>query len=95
MIIVTAQAQLKSEPSHLTQNYLKTIVDLSRQEKGCLQYDLLTSTLDPSMITTYEVWQDQSALDQHFIQPHIKELLSKADSLFDSPLDVSFWRPVG
>lgn len=41
----------------------------SIQEEGCIQYE---SFIDGSNFITIEQWQDQSSLDKHLAQSHVK-----------------------
>ncbi len=45
------------------------MVDPTRAEPGCMDYDLYQSVEDPSMMFFYENWMDQAALDQHMNTP--------------------------
>lgn len=45
------------------------MVDRTRAEPGCMDYDLYQSVDNPSMMFFYENWTDQAALDQHMNTP--------------------------
>jgi len=38
---------------------------LSRQDPGCLQFELFQSTSNPDKFTLIELWETQAALDNH------------------------------
>lgn len=52
---------------------LRTLVAATRQEEGCLQYDLFESGAAAGVFVTVEEWSDQAALDAHMKSPHIGE----------------------
>lgn len=37
----------------------------SRQDSGCLQFELFQSTSNPDKFTLIELWESQAALDNH------------------------------
>lgn len=45
---------------------LMELVEGSRQEAGCLNYDLHRSNTDPALWVMYENWRSQADLDAHF-----------------------------
>jgi quinol monooxygenase YgiN len=52
---------------------LKSLIEPSSREGGCLRYELYQSTADPSRFFTFEVWRDQSDLDAHMRAPYMVE----------------------
>eukprot|EP00747_Dinoflagellata_sp_TGD_P031337 gnl/TRDRNA2_/TRDRNA2_135213_c0_seq2.p1 gnl/TRDRNA2_/TRDRNA2_135213_c0~~gnl/TRDRNA2_/TRDRNA2_135213_c0_seq2.p1 ORF type:complete len:230 (+),score=63.22 gnl/TRDRNA2_/TRDRNA2_135213_c0_seq2:44-691(+) len=47
-------------------------VEGSRQEAGCLRFDLLRDSEVPTKFAFHEVYRDQAAVDFHRAQPHFK-----------------------
>jgi len=39
--------------------------EASRQDPGCLQFELFQSVFDPDRFTLLELWESQAALDNH------------------------------
>ena len=39
--------------------------ELSRKDRGCLQFDLFQSISDPDKFALLELWESQEALDEH------------------------------
>lgn len=69
---------------------LKALLDLSRAEEGCINYDLHQSDDDPTVFVMYENWVDRSALDTHFEMPYMKELLADLPDLLRAPLGMHY-----
>ncbi|GGD03621.1 putative quinol monooxygenase [Aureimonas glaciei] len=46
-------------------------IHATRQEAGCLRYDLLASVLEPETLVFVEQWETREALDAHFATPHL------------------------
>lgn len=49
----------------------------SRQEDGCLDYEVLQNTADPCDFTLVEAWTTEAALDTHLTTAHVQEAFSK------------------
>lgn len=67
---------------------LQALVPLSRQEPGCIRYDLHVDRADTSVLIVYEIWRDQQALDEHASSAHFQRFLKAAEPLLSAPLDV-------
>lgn len=49
------------------------IVGPSREEEGCVSYDVHQSIEDPTVFCWYETWTDKASLDAHFGYDYVKE----------------------
>ncbi len=48
------------------------LLEPTRQEPGCLRYDLLQNQADPTDFTFVEEWESPEALDNHLASEHIQ-----------------------
>lgn len=62
------------------------VLNESRQETGCINYDLHVAEADPSLFVLYENWISQDALDEHFQLPHSTKLAARFPELLAEPL---------
>ncbi len=46
-------------------------IEATRQEAGCISYDLVQSLTDENTLMFVERWKDKAALDAHFQEPHL------------------------
>ena len=51
---------------------LRALRDRSREEPGCLAYDVGRSIDEPTVFVLSECWADQDALDSHYATPHFR-----------------------
>lgn len=58
---------------------LSSLVEATRQEEGCLAYDLYESGSAPGTFITVERWTDQAALEAHLATPHVAAAFAAAD----------------
>jgi quinol monooxygenase YgiN len=67
----------------------------TRQEAGCINYDLHTGTDDPAKFMFHENWTSKAHLDAHLQSPHIKALLPRVDELCTAPPQITLWEKIG
>ncbi len=58
----------------------KTLIELSRKEKGCIEYNLVDST-EPDKLYFIEKWQTQNDLNVHMQTEHFKKYVPMLDNL--------------
>ena len=76
---VVATIPAKPETRDAIRSALETLVSATREEEGCLAYDLYESAAAPGTFVTVERWVDQPAMDLHMQSPHIADALAAAD----------------
>jgi quinol monooxygenase YgiN len=52
--------------------HLRTLVDDTYKNDGCIAYDVAEDSFDPGLIRFAELWPDQESLDRHLKAPHIE-----------------------
>lgn len=64
-----------------TKALLLSLVPLTRQEAGFIQYDLLQNQSDPTDFTFVEEWESNEALDTHLASPHLQAAVMRIPEL--------------
>ncbi|MSU58180.1 MAG: antibiotic biosynthesis monooxygenase [Pedosphaera sp.] len=67
----------------------------TRNEAGCLNYDLHASPEDPAKFLFHENWTSKAALDAHLQSPHVKALLPRVDELCTAFPAITIWERIG
>ncbi|CAD5923347.1 Putative monooxygenase Rv0793 [Planktothrix tepida] len=67
---------------------LLALVEPTRQESGCLQYDLLQNQEDLTDFTFVEEWESLQHLQNHLASVHIQTALTQIEGLVASPPDI-------
>lgn len=67
------------------------LVAPTRQEAGCLNYDLHISAENPAKFLFHENWTTKAALDAHLQTPHIQNLLPRVDVLCVAAPEITCW----
>lgn len=71
---------------------LRGLVEPSRAEDGCAQYDLLQSLDQPGLFTVVESWSDREALDRHAASDHVQAARARYPELVDGTIDIRLCR---
>lgn len=67
---------------------LLSLVEPTRQEAGCIQYDLLQNQADPTDFTFVEEWASAAALDNHLAAEHIQAAIAQLPILIADGPDI-------
>lgn len=67
---------------------LLSIIEPTRQEAGCIQYDLLQNQSDPTDFTFVEEWESNGLLDAHLASPHIQAAIARLNGIAAAPPDI-------
>ncbi|PMS18843.1 antibiotic biosynthesis monooxygenase [Trinickia dabaoshanensis] len=69
---------------------LMELVEASRQETGCLNYDLHRSNTDPAVWCMYENWRSRVDLDAHFQTTYLQRFAQDKDRLLAGDSDMHY-----
>ena len=91
-ITVTAQIRVKPGTAILLKRALTEVATLTRQEPGCLGYDLHQSVNEPNLFLLHERWSSRADLDAHLEMPYIQDLNAQSHAVLAEPVIVQIWR---
>jgi quinol monooxygenase YgiN len=67
---------------------LVELIEPSRKDPGCIQYELFQNMSDPTDFTFVERWASNAELDAHLASPHVKIAVAKLDGLVAANPDI-------
>lgn len=67
---------------------LLTLIEPTRQETGCIQYELLHNGSDATDFTFVEIWKSDEALDLHLASVHLQAALAQVQGLLAQSPDI-------
>jgi quinol monooxygenase YgiN len=73
---------------------LLALIPPTRQERGCINYDLHQSVDDPALFMFYENWENRHALDLHMKTPHLQSFRENYYELLAEPVELVFWEQI-
>ncbi len=92
---VVATLPTKPESADIVREALTTLVTATREEEGCLSYDMYESVSAPGTFVTIERWRGMDDLDAHMATPHIAAAIAATGDHLTGDLAVHPLTPVG
>jgi quinol monooxygenase YgiN len=80
---VVAVITAKSGSEAVVEGALRELAGASKNDQGCVSYDLFASESAPGAFVTIEVWESQADLDAHMASPHIAQMITVAGDHLD------------
>ena len=93
-VTVLAIIKAKSGMEARVEQALKELIEPTRKEPGCINYDLHVLSDDSTVFMFHENWQSKEDLDQHLSKPYLEEFLSQAESFLAEPVIISLYRRI-
>ncbi|MGC9941130.1 MAG: putative quinol monooxygenase [Verrucomicrobiota bacterium] len=94
-VTVVATFQAKPGKTEELKKALLALIDTTRKETGCINYDLHQSPEDPAKFLFHENWTSKSHLDAHLKNTHIQVLLPRMDELCLGMPEIKIWEKIG
>ncbi|AQQ70248.1 Putative monooxygenase YcnE [Limihaloglobus sulfuriphilus] len=85
-IIVIAEAEIKDGMVEEVLPQLEALVESTRKEPGCIEYNLHRDLENEKVFMFYEVWESKAHLETHIEQPPLQNLLARQEQWFAGPL---------
>ncbi len=92
MIEIMAQGTLKPGCGETFEQLAHELVEKTRQEPGCISYQLCKDLSDSNTYAFLETWQDSSAIYAHNQTSHFTSIVPRFESLFTGPMEVKHYK---
>ena len=94
-LTVIAQIKAKIGKESQVRQELLSLVAPSRQDTGCLNYDLHQAADNPALFLFHENWTSQAHLDRHLQKPALQTVLGRLRQLVAEPPQITLWEKIG
>lgn len=84
MIRINVTIKVKSETRQQVVELLSEMSELSRQEKGCIGYDIMSDNRSDDTLMIIESWENEVVLDIHKQSEHFTRLIPRVRELVTS-----------
>lgn len=81
MIHLIAEIKAASGCEAALEALLKGLLEPTREENGCCQYELFADQQIPGLYIMQEIWCSQESLDQHLVSEHFNHFKQESDRL--------------
>jgi quinol monooxygenase YgiN len=72
MIAVIGQFRMPPENMEQARPLMRVVMEATRAEDGCIEYNYAEDVLDPGLIRVSEVWDSRDQLTAHLGTPHMR-----------------------
>jgi quinol monooxygenase YgiN len=90
---VIARSVARRGSENQLRELLQGMLAPTRAESGCTLYELYESNSE-GRFYFYEIWESQTALDQHAAGPHFKHLEQAVGELLQVPFEVNILKEI-
>lgn len=73
MIVVVGQFRFPADRMEEARPVMRRVIEATRAEAGCVQYNYGEDVLDPGLIRVSELWQSRAHLAAHMQTAHMAE----------------------
>ena len=94
IIVLVARLKVKDEAVAEAKELALGITADSRNESGCINYDVHQAIDDPAVFVWHETWKNKAALDEHFEKPYFKVFFARAGELAAEPPQITLTRMI-
>ncbi len=94
-IVLFARLKVKQGTEDEAKRAALAIIDASRAEKGCINYDFHQAIDDSTVFLWHETWTSRQAIEAHGNSAHFKEFSAAVKNITDEPLQVTLTKTVG
>jgi len=94
VVTVIAAFQAKPGQEKALRETLTALVAPTRNEDGCLNYDLHVSSADPAKFLFHENWVSKAHLDAHLASPPLQALPAQLEPLCVGHPEVTLWEKI-
>lgn len=72
MIAVIGQFRMPPQNMEAARPLMRKVMEATRNEDGCIEYNYAEDVLDPGLIRVSEVWHSRAQLDAHMATDHMR-----------------------
>ena len=78
-LTIVATVTVKPEFGEDVLKAIKTVVDATRKEPGCIFYDVFEDINNSMKFVFIEIWKSQAAIDSHFRSTHFNDFVKAVE----------------
>ena len=93
-VVVVATIRAREGQAEALLEAVRRLVEQTHLEAGCLAYAVHEDPNDPQTVVFVERWTSEVALENHRVQPHMRDFGRAARDLRDGGPEIRVLRPV-
>ncbi len=82
-LIVVAKVLAKKDSIDAVKTELLKLIDPTRKEDGCIEYNLHQDNENPAVFVFCEIWESSACLEKHMNSEHFKNYVNTVATLIE------------
>jgi quinol monooxygenase YgiN len=82
-LTIVANITANADQIDLVKTELLKLIDITRVEQGCINYDLHQDNENPAHFKFYENWESRELWQTHMENQHLKDYMTATDGAVD------------
>lgn len=82
-LTVVAKVVAKTDSVKTVKAELMRLIEPTRKEEGCIEYNLHQDNENPAVFVFYETWESLACLESHMSSDHFKSYVNAVGSLIE------------
>ena len=78
-LTIVARILAKAEKTELVRSELLKLIEVTRAEEGCINYDLHQDNKNPNLFLFYEKWESRELWQKHMGNAQLKEYMKATE----------------
>jgi len=83
-LTIVARILAKEEKRELVKSELLKLIEPTRTEDGCINYDLHQDNKNPNLFIFHENWESSAHLEKHMVSAHIAEYVKATEGAVEN-----------
>ena len=83
-LTIIARIEAKKENLDLVKTEITKLIEPTRKEEGCMQYDLHQDNEEPEVFIFFENWATKALWEQHNESTHLDEFIKATEGALES-----------
>lgn len=94
VVRVVAKNYVKKDKVDEVIELCKELVQLTREEEGCIKYEMFQDEQDPCILTMIEEWESRDHLNSHFEADHFKRIVPMLGEFHEKETEVNIYNKI-
>mgnify|MGYP001148832355 CR=1 FL=1 len=82
-LTIVARIEARKDSIDLVKSALLKLIEPTRKEQGCLQYDLHQDNDNPAVFLFYEIWANRELWQAHMNNQNLKAFVEETDGAIE------------
>lgn len=82
-LTIVAKIVAKADKREFVKSELLKLIDLTRAEEGCINYDLHQDNENPNLFIFFENWESKALLQQHVNSAHFTACMKATEGALE------------